>query len=80
MGDKLQIKVNLSIENSGGEANLPIVIDAVKEAIVEKYPDAEVQVIKGFFQTIDGIWSNDSSVDMDVRGIVFQAREKVLNS
>ena len=44
----MYIEINLSIEKSGGEENLPKVINAVSEAVKEKFPEAEVIVRKGF--------------------------------
>lgn len=45
----MYIEINLSIDKSGGEANLPKVINAISEAVKEKFPEAEVIVRKGFF-------------------------------
>lgn len=48
----MYIEINLSIDKSGGEANLPKVMTAVKEAVQGKFPEAEVIVRKGFFKTV----------------------------
>ncbi len=79
MRSDLTITVNLSIEKSGGDQGLPTVIDAVQKALVEMYPNAEVVVRKGFFQTVDAIVANDPSVEEDIRNIVFAARDAVLS-
>lgn len=75
----MYIEINLSIDKSGGEENLPKVIEAVKEAITGKFPEAEVIVRKGFFKTIDGIYSDDLYAEGEVRQLVNTVRERVLN-
>ena len=70
----MYIEINLSIEKSGGEENLPKVINAVSEAVKEKFPEAEVIVRKGFFKTIDGVYSEG-----EVRQLINTVRERVLN-
>ena len=75
----MYIEVNLSIDKSGGEENLPKVIEAVKEAVTGKFPEAEVIVRKGFFKTIDGIYSDDLYAEGEVRQLVNTVRERVLN-
>lgn len=75
----MYIEINLSIDKSGGEENLPKVIEAVKEAVTGKFPEAEVIVRKGFFKTIDGIYSDDLYVEGEVRQLVNTVRERVLN-
>ncbi|MDE7315334.1 MAG: hypothetical protein K2N11_06490 [Mucispirillum sp.] len=75
----MYIEINLSIEKSGGEANLPRVITAVKEAVKGKFPEAEVIVRKGFFKTIDGVYSDDLYAEGEVRQLVNTIRERVLN-
>lgn len=75
----MYIEVNLSINKSGGEANLPAVICAVQEAVKGKFPEAEVVVRKGFFKTIDGIYSDDLYVEGEVRQLVNTVRERVLS-
>ncbi len=78
MSDTLKIDVNLSIEKSGGEDMLPVVIEAVNVALMSRYPDAEINVRKGFFQTIDGVWSSDSSIEPTVHGVMIETRDRVL--
>lgn len=73
------IEVNLSIKKCGGEEGLKTVIDAVKEALTSKYPEAEIKVRKGFFETIDGIYSNDLYTEGEVRQLVNTVRERALN-
>ncbi len=75
----MYIEINLSIEKSGGETNLPKVIDAVQEAVKGKFPEAEVVVRKGFFKTIDGIFSDDLYAEGEVRQLVNTVRERVLS-
>ena len=75
----MYIEINLSIEKSGGEANLPKVIDAVQEAVKGQVPEAEVVVRKGFFKTIDGIFSDDLYAEGEVRQLVNTVRERVLS-
>lgn len=75
----MYIEINLSIDKSGGEENLPKVIEAVKEAVTGKFPEAEVIVRKGFFKTIDGIYSDDIYAEGEVRQLVNTVRERVLN-
>ncbi len=69
----MYIEINLSIEKSGGEENLP------KEAVKEKFPEAEVIVRKGFFKTIDGVYSDDLYAEGEVRQLINTVRERVLN-
>ncbi len=75
----MYIEINLSIDKSGGEENLPKVIEAVKEAVTGKFPEAKVIVRKGFFKTIDGIYSDDLYAEGEVRQLVNTVRERVLN-
>ncbi len=76
----MYIEINLSIEKSGGEENLPKVINAVSEAVKEKFPEAEVIVRKGFFKTIDGVYSaDDLYAEGEVRQLINTVRERVLN-
>ncbi len=75
---KLEIQVNLSIEKSGGKENLEIIINKVKSRLTEKYPNAEISVRKGYFQTIDGLWSNNSEVENDIFEIVKSVRQEVV--
>lgn len=74
----MYIEINLSIEKSGGEENLPKVIEAVKEAVSSKFPEAEVVVRKGFFKTIDGIFSDDLYAEGEARQLLKIVRERVL--
>lgn len=75
----MYIEVNLSIEKSGGEERLPIVIDSIKEAVTQKFPEADVVVRKGFFKTIDGIYSDDLYAEGEVRQLVNTVRERALS-
>lgn len=75
----MYIEVNLSIEKSGGEERLPVVIDSIKEAVTQKFPEADVVVRKGFFKTIDGIYSDDLYVEGEVRQLVNTVRERALS-
>ncbi len=75
----MYIEVNLSIDKSGGEVNLPTVIGAVQEAVKGKFPEADVVVRKGFFKTIDGIYSDDLYAEGEVRQLVNTVRERVLS-
>lgn len=75
----MYIEINLSIDKSGGEANIPKVIEAVREAVTGKFPEAEVIVRKGFFKTIDGIYSDDLYAEGEVRQLVNTVRERFLN-
>lgn len=75
----MYIEINLSIEKSGGEENLPKVINAVSEAVKEKFLEAEVIVRKGFFKTIDGVYSDDLYAEGEVRQLINTVRERVLN-
>lgn len=75
----MYIEVNLSIEKSGGEERLPVVIDSIKEAVTQKFPEADVVVRKGFFKTIDGIYSDDLYAEGEVRQLVNTVRERVLS-
>ena len=59
----MYIEINLSIEKSGGEENLPKVII----------------VRKGFFKTIDGVYSDDLYAEGEVRQLINTVRERVLN-
>ena len=74
----MYIEINLSIDKSGGESTLPEVITNVEEALPQKYPEAEVVVRKGFFKTIDGIFSDDLYTEGEVRQLVNLIREKTL--
>ena len=76
----MYIEINLSIEKSGGEENLPKVVEAVKEAVSGKFPDAEVIVRKGFFKTIDGVYSDDLYAEGEARQLLKIVRERVLKS
>ena len=76
--NNLEIQVNLSIDRSGGAEKLPIVIEKIKEILISKYPNANIAVRKGYFQTIDGIWSNDSDVERELFTIVADVRKQVL--
>ena len=80
MENNLVIEVNLSIVNSGGEERLPEVIEAIDQALNQKFPGAKISVRKGFFKTIDGISSSDYYVEGEVRDLVKIVRERVLNS
>ena len=71
----MYIEVNLSIDKSGGESTLP---EVIKEALHQKYPEAEIIVRKGFFKTIDGIFSDDLYTEGEVRQLVNLIREKTL--
>lgn len=75
----MYIEVNLSIEKSGGEERLPVVIDNIKEAVTQKFPEADVVVRKGFFKTIDGIYSDDLYAEGEVRQLVNTVRERTLS-
>ncbi len=75
----MYIEINLSIDKSGGEANIPKVIEAVREAVMGKFPEAEVIVRKGFFKTIDGIYSDDLYAEGEVRQLVNTVRERFLS-
>ncbi len=75
----MYIEVNLSIEKSGGEERLPVVIDSIKEAVTQKFPEADVVVRKGFFKTIDGIYSDDLYAEGEVRQLVNTVRERALS-
>ncbi len=75
---EVKIQANLSIEKSGGAEKLQIVIDKVREALSEKYPNAQIDVRKGYFQTIDGIWSNNQEIEQDIRNIVDNVRAQVV--
>lgn len=75
----MYIEINLSIDKSGGDENLPKVIEAVKEAVQGKFPEAEIKVRKGFFKTIDGIYSDDLYAEGEVRQLVNTVRERVLS-
>lgn len=48
----MYIEINLSIDKSGGEANISKVIEAVREAVTGKFPEAEVIVRKGFLKLL----------------------------
>lgn len=74
----MYIEVNLSVDKSGGEGMLPEVITNVEEAIAQKFPEAEVIVRKGFFKTIDGIFSDDLYTEGEVRQLVNLVRERTL--
>ena len=76
--NNLEIQVNLSIDRSGGAEKLPIVIEKIKEILISKYTNANIAVRKGYFQTIDGIWSNDSDVERELFTIVADVRKQVL--
>ncbi len=75
----MYIEINLSIDKSGGEANISKVIEAVREAVTGKFPEAEVIVRKGFFKTIDGIYSDDLYAEGEVRQLVNTVRERFLS-
>lgn len=74
----IQIQANLSVERSGGTENLKKVIEETDKILKNKFPEAEITVRKGFFQTIDGIWSNDPEAEYETRQAVTEARQKVL--
>lgn len=74
----MYIEVNLSIDKSGGETMLEEVIKNVEEAVKQKFPEAEVVVRKGFFKTIDGIFSDDLYTEGEVRQLVNLVRERTL--
>lgn len=74
----MYIEVNLSIDKSGGETMLEEVIKNVDEAVKQKFPEAEVVVRKGFFKTIDGIFSDDLYTEGEVRQLVNLVRERTL--
>lgn len=76
----MYIEINLSIEKSGGEERIAEVTDAVKMAVQGKFPKAEVVVRKGFFKTIDGIYSDDLYAEGEARQLLNTVRERVLNS
>ncbi|MBQ3033173.1 MAG: hypothetical protein IJD28_02235 [Deferribacterales bacterium] len=75
---KLEIQINLSVDKSGGEEKLPVVIEKIKEAVTSKYPQADIVVRKGYFKTIDGIWSSDSTIENDIKNIIADVRKQVL--
>ncbi len=75
----MYIEINLSIDKSGGEDNISKVISAVEEAVKEKFPQAEVIVRKGFFKTIDGVYSDDLYAEGESRQILETVRERVLS-
>lgn len=75
----MYIEVNLSIDKSGGEKRIDEVIKAVKEAVCGKFPEAEVIVRKGFFKTIDGIYSDDLYAEGETRQLLNTVRERVLS-
>lgn len=74
----MYIEVNLSIDKSGGETMLEEVIKNVEDAVKQKFPEAEVVVRKGFFKTIDGIFSDDLYTEGEVRQLVNLVRERTL--
>lgn len=76
---KLEIKVNLSIERSGGAENLNKVIEETLNLLKNQYPEAEIDVRKGYFKTIDGIWASDAFVEQEVKTIVAKVRNKVIS-
>lgn len=80
MFSNINIEVNLSIVNSGGEERLAEVIEAIDLALKQKYKGANVVVRKGFFKTVDGIFVNDLYIEGEVRNLVKIVRERVLNS
>lgn len=75
----MYIEVNLSIEKSGGEEMLPQVIEAIQEALESKFPEYSVVVRKGFFKTIDGIFSDDLYAEGEARQLVNLVRGRVLS-
>lgn len=75
----MYIEINLSIDKSGGEDNISKVISAVEEAVKGKFPQAEVVVRKGFFKTIDGVYSDDLYAEGESRQILETVRERVLS-
>ncbi len=75
----MHIEVNLSIEKSGGEEMLPQVIEAIQEALESKFPEYNVVVRKGFFKTIDGIFSDDLYAEGEARQLVNLVRGRVLS-
>lgn len=76
--EKVQIQANLSIDRSGGADKLPIVIDGVQKELEKAFPGADIAVRKGFFQTIDGIWSSKPEYESKIQNIVAEVRRKVL--
>lgn len=74
----MYIEVNLSIEKCGGKEMLPLVIQNVEEALKQKFPEAEIVVRKGFFRTIDGIFSDDLYTEGEARQLVNLVRERTL--
>ena len=70
------LPIYISLYNKG---DLPKVINAVSEAVKEKFPEAEVIVRKGFFKTIDGVYSDDLYAEGEVRQLINTVRERVLN-
>lgn len=77
--EKIIIQANLSIERCGGEENLEKVIKKTKTILGLQFPQAEISVRKGYFQTIDGFWSSDPNLEKDIRKAVSIAREQVLS-
>lgn len=75
----MYIEVNLSIEKSGGEELIQKMISDISDALKDRFPDAEIIVRKGFFKTIDGIYSDNALIENQVRDIIRIVRERVLN-
>ncbi len=75
----MYIEVNLSIDKSGGEEMLPSVLKAVQDALESKFPNSEIVVRKGFFKTIDGIFSDDLYTEGEARQLVNTVRERILS-
>lgn len=75
--DKIQIQANLSIERSGGAENLAKVIEKTETILRLQFPGADISVRKGYFQTIDGIWASDPTIEKDIRKAIAIAREQV---
>jgi len=77
---KKMIEVNLSVEKSGGEEKLSLIINALRDKIIAKYPDADVVVRKGFFTTVDGITISepDADINTDIRILLAKVRTEIL--
>ena len=78
MSKNITIEVNLSIDKSGGAEKLPVVIEEMEKTLKERYPEAQIIVRKGYFQTIDGIAASDDNVERDVRFLLDAVRNRVL--
>ena len=74
----LMIEVNLSIDKCGGAEKMALIIEELKKSLGEKFPDAQIVVRKGYFQTIDGIWSNDEAIERDVKFFVEEVRNRIV--